>query len=50
MSKKIPFTSRDWRQVIRKFRVLLKEAYTHLNHWAGSLIDCSLGVYYPLNI
>ena len=41
---------RDWGQMIYKFRALQREADAHMNHWAGSLIDCSLGVYYPLNI
>ena len=40
----------DCRQMICKFRVLLREADAHMNHWAGSLIDCSLRVYYPVNI
>ena len=32
---------RDWRKMIYEFGVLLREADVHMNHRAGSLIDCS---------
>ena len=39
--KQLILQARDWRQLICKFRVLLREADAHMNHRAGSLIDCS---------
>ena len=33
---------RDWRQMICKFCMLLREAEAHKHHQTGNLIDCSL--------
>ena len=32
---------KDWRQMICKFRVLLREADAQMNHHTRSLIDCN---------
>ena len=41
-AQKTPLTSSDGLTSNEcKFRVLLRNADAHMNHWAGSLIDCS---------
>ena len=41
MSKKTPLQVKDWRQMICKFRLLLREADAHMKHRARILIDCN---------